>query len=287
MTIVTRIAPTPSGYLHRGNAYNFLLIWLLTRTYGGKIWLRIDDLDLGRLRPRFVEGIFSDLSWMGIDWDFGPMVVDDVPVFSQHSRLDMYQNALETLRDHPDVFGCSCSRKMIKMTGSTTYPGTCCGQTVSENNIWRISMKGETVLNGEYMQLQDSYISLRSAQGVPSYHLACVVDDIFHGVNVIIRGSDLFSSSLSQSYLRTILGIVDQPYHLHHGLLLDEQGKKLSKSTGSLPISFMRESGEQVCSLYASFAKWRGWKHSPQSLEELMEGFREEDSWSRISIFSS
>ena len=284
MSIITRIAPTPSGYLHLGNAYNFLLVWLLARTRGGKIRLRIDDLDSGRVRQRFLDAIFYDLEWLGIDWDDGPTTVDQVPLFAQHSRMEEYMAALGHFREHRDVFGCVCTRKMIRMTGSSVYQGTCVGKPLAENTIWRLHMKGDVLYNGERHSLQEEYVMLRSSLGIPTYQLACVVDDYLHGVNLIVRGQDLFSSSLIQTYLREALEISSHPYHFHHDLLLDESGQKLSKSTGSLPISAIREQDKDVVSVYHSFANWRGWNRKPNSIEELCTGFREEDAWSHTDL---
>ena len=280
MSFVTRIAPTPSGYLHRGNAYNFLLVWLLARTHSGKIVLRIDDLDKGRYRPRFLESIFFDLDWMGIDWDVGPSSMKDAHTFGQYGRMESYKDSLAQVRSNPLIFGCTCTRKIIRRASPNgQYPGTCRHREVSEDNIWRIWTKGEwAVLNSEKKFLENSSVVLRNRKGIPSYMFACVVDDWIHEVDVIVRGEDLYEASVTQSYLRRILGIQKEPIHIHHPLLLDENGRKLSKSTKSVSLSALREDGMTKSLLYQGFAQWRGWKSIPTDTSSLLDIFQHEDA---------
>ena len=278
MSFVTRIAPTPSGHLHRGNAYNFLLVWLVSRTHNGSIVLRIDDLDKGRYRPHFLESIFHDLQWMGIDWDKGPTSIDDAEEFSQHRRMDLYQKHLESLRSHPEIFGCSCTRKMIAQASTDgQYPGTCKGKEVSDGKVWRLWTKGEWGIVNNRKESLSSSVVLCNRQGIPSYMFACVIDDWLHDVDVIVRGNDLYQSSVTQSYLRSILGITREPFHIHHSLLVDKDGRKLSKSTSSLSLSALRDEGLTRVHLYRDFAKWRGWERVPTDIASLLDIFQNED----------
>ena len=279
MKFVTRIAPTPSGYLHKGNAYNFLLVWLLSRVHNGSIVLRIDDLDKGRYRPRFLESIFFDLDWMGIDWDVGPTSMADAHRFGQYSRMELYEEALERVRSHRQLFGCTCTRKMIARASTDGhYPGTCRNQKVSVDKVWRLWTKEEWgFVNRKKEALSSSSVILRNRQGVPSYMFACVLDDWTHDVDVIVRGEDLYEASVTQSYLRRILDIPKEPYHIHHALLLDEEGRKLSKSTSSISLSALREQGMTIRELYLGFATWRGWKSVPTNTASLMDIFQNED----------
>ena len=279
MSFVTRIAPTPSGYLHRGNAYNFLLTWLLARAHGGKIVLRIDDLDKGRTRSHYIESIFLDLAWMGIDWDFGPTSLLDVEAFSQYQRMQLYKDTLDSISSHVDVFGCTCTRKIVAQTSKDgQYPGTCRENTACDGKIWRLWTKNQQgCINGEYMKIDSSAVVLRNRLGLPSYMFACVVDDTHYDVDLIVRGSDLYASSIEQSYVREVLSIQKKPQHIHHSLILDKHGKKLSKSTKSLPLSALRADGMSIHQIYSDFAQWRGWKHKPQDMDSLLDLFQRED----------
>ena len=278
MSFVTRIAPTPSGYLHRGNAYNFLLVWLLARTHNGTIVLRIDDLDKGRFRAHFLESIFYDLHWMGIDWDKGPTSIEDAQAFSQHRRLALYQQYLETVRSHPELFGCTCTRKMIAQASKDgQYPGTCRQMEAESGKVWRLWTAGKWGRVNNQKEPLSSSVVLCNRQGIPSYMFACVVDDWNHGVDVIVRGEDLYPASVTQSYLRQVMGIPKEPYHIHHSLLFDEAGRKLSKSTSSTSLSALREEGMTKQLLYQEFANWRGWKSTPTDTASLFDIFQQED----------
>ena len=120
----SRFAPTPSGYLHIGNGFNFVLTWLHARTRGGNILLRIDDLDKGRVRPEYVEDVFRTLDWLGLDWDEGPFGPSDLErKWSQHLRLDRYRSAIDELAFREIAFACALSRVQIIQSGG--YPGVC------------------------------------------------------------------------------------------------------------------------------------------------------------------
>ena len=123
----TRLAPTPSGFLHIGNGASFVATWALVRAFEGKILLRIDDLDAERMRPEYIEDIFKTLDWLGLDWDEGPFSVDDFfKNWSQHLRLDIYEKALNDLAKTGCIYTCSCSRKNIRLNSTNgLYPNTC------------------------------------------------------------------------------------------------------------------------------------------------------------------
>ena len=126
-SIVSRLAPTPSGYLHLGNAFSFILTWLLVRRLGGKLHLRIDDLDAPRLNQDCLEDIFIQLEWLGLDYDTGPHGPEDhLRHFSQSLRLEEYMSALEEIRESGLLYACSCSRKQyLSKSKNGQYPGTC------------------------------------------------------------------------------------------------------------------------------------------------------------------
>ncbi|MEO7424697.1 MAG: glutamate--tRNA ligase family protein, partial [Fibrobacteria bacterium] len=140
----TRLAPTPSGFLHAGNAWSFVLTWLLARSQGGTVRLRIDDLDTARFRDGYGEDIFASLRWLGLDWDTGPRTVAEVKgIYSQQSRLGKYRAALEALAGReeaggPLIYACACSREQVKRAAGASgrpgvYPGTCRDKAIA----WR------------------------------------------------------------------------------------------------------------------------------------------------------
>ena len=146
----TRIAPTPSGLLHEGNGASFLLTYALARAYEGQILLRIDDLDAERMRIEYLDDIFRTLDWLGIEWDEGPTSVADFQQnWSQHHRLDLYQNALEELKNTEGVvYACNCSRKQINAASlNGLYPQTCRFKHLdfeAKETAWRIHVPEST-----------------------------------------------------------------------------------------------------------------------------------------------
>ncbi len=272
----TRIAPTPSGYLHAGNAWSFLLTWLLARSRGGKIHLRIDDLDAARFREEYLEDIFASLEWLGLDWDSGPRSPAEFhSSYSQRLRRKSYRTALEALitqatLEGPLVYACACSREQVKRASRAAgsagiYPGTCRdrGLPVVPAGLWHsgkgiTSPAAETALrlripvNTDVTLAEEAIGSLAfhpgedigdfvlwQRNGEPAYQLASVVDDEILGINLVVRGRDLLPSTAAQAYLAGCLGAKAFPSarFRHHGLLLAPGGEKLSKSSGSSPAN--------------------------------------------------
>ncbi len=248
-----RIAPTPSGFLHLGNGVNFLLNWQEARkSPGGKLLLRIDDLDAERKRPEFVEDIFETLDWLGIDWDEGPKSAEDFEKnWSQQHRLSLYFNALQILREQDLLFGCRKSRAdLAPFFGK--YPPEFRHQNLSLDEpdvAWRIKTPTDFPLPDFVVRRRD---------GVPAYQIASVCDDVFFKITKIIRGEDLLQSSLAQRFIAEKLGWDDflKIEILHHPLVKNEVGEKLSKSAGAGSLRAMRMAGE-----------------SPQVVFDLLEKF--------------
>ncbi len=268
----TRFAPTPSGFLHIGNAWNFLLTWLIARSQGGSIHLRIDDLDAARFREAYLEDIFASLNWLGLDWDTGP--ADSADFHAHHRqcfRRESYRVALKLLLEKDDssnslVYACQCSREQVKRASQVlgragVYSGTCqkAGLSREMASPWQ-SGKGlqrsdkTTVLRlhvplGTQVKLEDKVhgplflkpgeamgdFILWQRNGEPSYQLASTLDDANLGINWVVRGSDLLPSTGAQIYLAQCLGLETfaETHFLHHGLILGSSGEKLSKSTQS------------------------------------------------------
>ena len=199
----SRLAPTPSGYLHLGNAVNFLITWLMVRQAGGTLKLRIDDADADRTQPGYIEDIFRQLDWLGITWDEGPAGPDDFHRHhSQLQRIGRYWAVLGQLAATASLFPCTCSRKAIREhSTSGLYPGTCRGRReppAGEHAI-RIAVPAETmVLVGEDAvalgALMGDFVLWRR-DNQPAYQLASLVDDLDDRITCIVRGMDLLPAS--------------------------------------------------------------------------------------------
>lgn len=250
--IISRIAPTPSGYLHLGNALNFLLTWEFVRRNNGRLRLRIDDCDSTRARPQFIEDIFRTLEWLGIDWDEGPSGPDDFYAhYSQGARRDQFFAAIDNLQR---AYNCRCSRKAIKKTfGSTIYRGSCRhsdipfvrGETARRIIVDRpVSDRGQAHDLGPHMG--DFVVWTRD--DTPAYQLVSLVEDETHGITHIFRGEDLYTSTLAQKYLARELGYTGflRAHVNHHPLIYDHNGNKLAKSAGAASLMDIRQAGKGV-----------------------------------------
>jgi glutamyl-Q tRNA(Asp) synthetase len=254
----TRIAPTPSGYLHTGNALNFLLTAALAKRYHAKLLLRIDDLDRERYRTAYAEDIFATLRFLNIQWDEGPRgLADFEKAWSQQQRMKPYKEALQKLRAAGAVFACACSRKEA---------GECRCRSKhfsldAPNMSWRV-ITGDEVFLVKSLDGQATTASLphemknfvvRKKDGWPAYQLASVVDDLHFGIDFIVRGEDLWPSTLAQLYLAKQLGEegFSTMRFYHHPLLKGAGGKKLSKSAGAASVKHWRESGKTKEALLA------------------------------------
>ena len=272
-TLRSRLAPTPSGHLHLGNACNFLLTWALVRSRGGQLWLRVDDLDANRAKPEFLESLFRDLDWLGLDWDSGPEGPEEVrKTSSQQLRLDRYEAALSQLRKQGDLFACNCSRKEVQLaSGDGRYPGTCRSRDLdfsAPEIAWRLRMPETAPVTmhgwmGATVSADAAHVGdlvLRRRDGIPAYQITSLVDDVDHGINLIVRGADLRESSTIQLHLAERLKNVSflQTRFLHHPLLIRPDGAKLSKSQGDATLKAMRESGTEASVVFEKFARWLG-----------------------------
>lgn len=234
-----RLAPTPSGYLHTGNALNFVLNWLTARSTNSRLLLRIDDLDAERKRPEYVQDIFDSLDWLGLDWDEGPRTPGDFENnWSQHLRIPLYHKQLEDLRETGLLFACRKSRSELASFAGE-YPAAFREQGLSldEQDVsWRIKTPPDFPLPDFVVRRRD---------GLPAYQIASMADDIFFGVTHIIRGMDLEPSTQAQQLLASCINNDKflKIKFLHHPLLLDSSGEKLSKSAGSASLQAIRAAG--------------------------------------------
>jgi len=252
---ITRFAPSPTGRLHLGHAYSAIL----GRERGEQFRLRIEDLDQTRARPEFVDAIYADLHWLGLEWD-GPVLV-------QSQRASEYDAALDRLRERGLVYPCFCTRADIATAleaphGSTgaLYPGTCRGladdpdRRTSEPHSWRLDAAKALELAGlpswaeddgtEFVSsandFDDAILARKDAPA--AYHLACVVDDAASGVTLVVRAADLRSSTPIQRLLQELLGL-PEPRYLHHRLVAHEDGRRLAKRDQAPTLAAMREQG--------------------------------------------
>ncbi|WDP89512.1 MAG: tRNA glutamyl-Q synthetase [Desulfobacter sp.] len=255
-TLVSRLAPTPSGFLHLGNAVNFLVTWALVRRRGGILHLRIDDMDGIRFRQDILEDIFHGLDWLGLDWDMGPQGPDEFHrTFSLQAKKEYYRERMTTLgAASGSTFACECSRAAIKkISPSGIYPGTCrrAGHPfIPGKNAIRLKVARNSIVRagGQQINLADTFgdFVLWRRDDQPSYQLASLLEDDSSGINLIVRGEDLLLSTAAQRYTAALFGLSSFPACriLHHGLLLGTDGEKLSKSRGAYALKDIRESGQ-------------------------------------------
>lgn len=227
------------------------------RASGGRFRLRIEDLDPGRCRPEYVDGIFQDLEWLGIRWDGEPIV--------QSQRTEIYQEALDRLKADGLVYACFCTRAEIAQSLSaphgdagSLYPGTCrplpddAERRASTPHCWRLDAEQAIAVAGLPRWIEEDgrrFDSRRSDFGdailarkdaPSSYHLACVVDDAASGVNLVVRGEDLRPSTPTQRLLQRLLDL-PEPTYLHHPLVTHEDGRRLAKRDLAPTLAAMRE----------------------------------------------
>ncbi|MDO8368165.1 MAG: glutamate--tRNA ligase family protein [Saprospiraceae bacterium] len=248
-----RLAPTPSGFLHIGNALNFILVWLAAKNCGrsadercAKVYLRIDDLDTDRNRPEYIQDIFDTLDWLKLNWDPAP------PIY-QSANLLRYSQILERLRAKGLLFACRKSRRDLEPFGHE-YPLEFREQGLSLEDpevAWRIKTPPDFPLP-DFM--------VRRRDGIPAYQVASFADDIYFGITHIIRGADLKDSTAAQRFLAQVLSEDNflKIKFLHHPLLLDVHGGKLSKSAGSTALKTMRDTGIGPEEIFQRVGNWLG-----------------------------
>ena len=245
----TRYAPTPSGYLHRGNAAHLLLVASLAAQEGAEVVLRIDDADAARYRQEYLQDIFDVLDWLDLPWDVGPRSIADISDWTQESRLHHYRQAREALVETGQVYACECTRSDWQGYQGNECPGDCRARGLVE-------VADTTALRVHLAGVSDPVIWRRD--DVPAYHLATVVDDDLFSVDYVVRGEDLRESTHIQRELSRLLP--DSAFHtaqvIHHPLISDPNGAKLSKSAGSQarPIERTQEVRAQITELAEQLA---------------------------------
>jgi glutamyl-tRNA synthetase len=236
--MITRIAPTPSGYIHTGNAVNFILTYVLAKHIGAKIEMRIDDIDQNRSKAEYIDDIFSVLQKLGIEWDFGAKNRDELLVKYTFSKKQeaIFTKLTTIVRANPNYFYiCKCSR-------AKPCNGDCSALKLElEKNKTALKMhikKGTViVLGGKSVDLSKVIgdVTLWQKEGFSSYQLASLISDEEQKTGLIVRGIDLFNSSALQLYMAKLFGFESflKVIFIHHSLVFDKKGNKLSKSKGS------------------------------------------------------
>lgn len=252
---VTRFAPSPTGYLHRGHAYSALTAFCAARIAGGRFLLRIEDIDRTRCRPEFEAAIYEDLAWLGLQWE--------TPVRRQSEHMADYDRALRELGERGLIYRCFKTRREVaEEIGRAphgpleAYRGQPLPAQEEERRLeagepyaWRLSLEhagralggfshltfveegsgpnGETGLIKANPQIGGDVVLARKDVGI-AYHLAVVVDDALQGVTHVIRGQDLFEASHVQRLIQALLGL-PAPIYRHHRLLTDAAGRRFAK----------------------------------------------------------
>lgn len=283
-----RLAPSPTGAQHVGNARTYLIAWLLARSRNAELLLRIEDIDSPRIKHGAAELILEDLRWLGLDWDGEPVV--------QTSRLALYEHALRRLKEQELVYPCTCTRADVAVAASAphaehegpVYPGTCAHRraadaaTLDRPYSWRFRVADSPgFVDGFLGRLEidlrrtgGDFVVWKSA-GTPAYQLAVVVDDAEMGVTEVVRGDDLAPSTPRQILLYRALG-KPPPEFLHVPLVLGPDGNRLAKRHGDTRLVSLREAGVRAESLIGLLAWSCGWlpKPEPIAATKLLPLFR-------------
>lgn len=274
-TFVTRFAPSPTGYLHRGHAFSALTAFQAARTAGGRFLLRIEDIDRTRCRPEYEAAIYEDLTWLGLAWE--------TPVRRQSDHLKDHATALRELAERGLLYRCFRTRKEIAEAIQTAphgaleaFRGAALPPAEEERRLeagepyaWRLSLEhagralggfaeltfveegagpgGEHGLIQARPEIGGDVVLARKDVGV-AYHLAVVLDDALQGVTHVIRGQDLFEAAHVQRLLQALLG-VPTPIYRHHGLLVGPDGKRFAKRDRSETLRDLRQQGKTAAQI--------------------------------------
>ncbi len=294
---IGRFAPSPSGILHIGNVITSLLVWLDVRQRDGILVFRMEDLDPDRSFEKFASRMISDHKYLGLDWDTGYCF--DNNTYSQSCRTKLYEDAFEILKRKNLVYPCYCSRSQ-RLAASAPHPGethdSSCGcryltaqerldlESAGKKPAWKVKVPDKTISfvdehYGEICEnLQDSgdFIIKRS-DGVFAYQLAVSFDDMDMGINRVVRGHDLLSSTAKQIFIINELG-GNAPIYCHSPLVVSADGRKMSKRNGDLSMEVLREkySAEELIGKLAALLNLTDGK--PISATELLDRF----SWDKV-----
>jgi glutamyl-tRNA synthetase len=287
--LVGRLAPSPTGAQHVGNARTYLIAWLSARSRGGRVLLRIEDIDGPRIKPGADRQALEDLAWLGLDFN-GAVVV-------QSSRLALYESALERLKRAEHVYPCTCTRTDIDRAASAphldhegpVYPGICATRRAGDADgldrpyCWRFRVPDRSLsfIDGfqgrcdiDLRQTGGDFVIWKSAR-TPAYQLSAVVDDADMGVTEVVRGEDLVPSTPRQLLLYEALGL-QPPRFVHVPLVVGPDGRRLAKRHGDTRLAALRQAGVKPEALVGLLAWSCGWLDEvrPITPRELLSCFR-------------
>lgn len=283
-----RLAPSPTGALHLGNARSFLVAWLSVRSRGGSLVLRIEDLDGPRVKPESARSVLDDLTWLGLDWDEGPNACGPFAPYVQTERIERYEVALASLRERGLVYPCICTRRDIESAQSaphledegTRYPGTCRDRFGSfeearrvggRTPAWRFRVPEQPIAALDALH---GYCEHDVQSGVgdfvvhrerAAYQLAVVVDDSAMQIDEVVRGDDLLTSMHRQLWLHRALGMVPPTYR-HLPLIVGPDGRRLAKRHGDTRVGAFREAGVPADVIVGYLASTFGWAERGERL---------------------
>jgi len=292
---LTRLAPSPTGALHLGNARTFLINYILAKQNNWDILLRIDDLDGPRIKRGADQNAIADLTWLGLQWTAGPIY--------QAARREIYNLYLRKLIEAGRVYPCICSRREVELAasaphaedGATVYPGTCRGRFSSIDQAQTLSGKPPALrfqVTGDPIEFDDKFAGkcrfdpvktlgdfvIAKADGTPAYHLATVVDDALAGVTDVVRGDDLIDSTPRQMMIYRALGWEDKiPNYTHLPLVVGEEGRRLAKRHGDTRLEHYRSLGVTSERVLQLLMKWCGVHpqyESGDAMKHLLHHFR-------------
>ncbi len=298
-TPITRLAPSPTGALHLGNARTFLITWAMARRQGWRIVLRIEDMDTPRVKSNAAAALIDTLAWLGMDWDAPTLGPPDNPLV-QSTDLEPYRAAMRVLAAKGLAYPCDLTRTQIEAAASapqegaheTPFPATLRPPTAGKphdfdssppDTNWRlICPPGDIAFTDGFAGPQSFDPSrivgdfvLWTKRNQPSYQLAVVVDDDRQGVDRIIRGDDLLDSTARQILLRRALGITREPAHWHLPLVIGTDGKRLAKRHGDTRLETYRDAGVPAEAVVGLIGAWSipGVGRDPMNARESIDRF--------------
>lgn len=290
----TRLAPSPTGALHLGNARTFLVNWAIARQNGWRILFRIEDIDSPRIKANAAQEAIEILTWLGLDWDAEPIY--------QTANKEPYHQAMTKLVEAKQAYPCRCTRSQILAASLSApnagdhemrYPGTCRplasdaqpkfeGFTEGAVAAWRVIAPDET------FHFEDQFAGPQQANpqqevgdflvatkgGGPSYQLAVVVDDARQGVDQVVRSDDLLSSTTRQMLLYRLLNLGTPPTYLHLPLVVGPDGRRLAKRHGDTRVSSYQEQGASAERVVGLLAEWCGLgPREPMNAQQFLDRF--------------
>jgi glutamyl-tRNA synthetase len=282
---VTRLAPSPTGALHLGNARTFFINWILARQNGWRILLRIEDLDGPRIKAGSDRILLEDLAYLGLDWDVGPVY--------QSGRTAEYRRAVDRLVEQGSAYPCICTRREVDLAasaphaedGATVYPGICRGRFESIQQARQAASREPAIrfaAPDRIIEFHDRFLGaqqinvgktlgdfvIAKSDGTAAYQLAVVVDDLAGGVSEVVRGDDLLDSTPRQILLYEALGAGDGvPHYTHVPLVIGSDGRRLAKRHGDTRIATYRQLGVPAARIVELLARWCGIENSSRPIE--------------------